>query len=877
MKKTVLLLALATLTLGAKAQLRSVGSVPADLKMSVSELYESDMQRARKYAGGRVKNKQKVQEASYRINKMMSGGHIVYGDPISRLAGRIADTLLVDYPELRSELRFYTVTSPEVNAFATGQGMVFINVGLMAQVENEAQLAFIISHEIIHYYRSHSFETLVGKRKTDKNNKAKIDQVSDNLGDMLHRHARSREMEGEADSLGIALFYLKSPYLRDVTEGVFDVLQYGALPFDDVEFDTTYFNTPHFSLTGCWLDTTHRITSRDDYDDSRSTHPNILSRRHSCAAALSGYYGGEAFVMTTPEEFMALRQMARVECIRQEVIHGQYPRAFYNSWLLLSDTAQMKLPANRVVKRDLETFIAHSLYGNAMFRNRDTSKMDLEAYKEVEGESQQIYYAMLHMTKEEATLAALNNVWKLHKQYPADESLLQMATDLMDDLHKFGKRANMDYSFERPAEQVAQADTEEAQPNAPKSKYDRIKKKRAAQAKNSPTTYALLHLASDEAFTSLLNQHLAGMPKDTTVADTNRIDGMLVFDPSYYIYDFRTEDMKVIKSTKREGVLARRMLDIGSDLAIFGTDFSDAAMHDMTDAEQYNDFLTLCEWSSEFWRTGGEFDMIRFTQPTMDNLLARHNANTVGYAAVLNIENVPGGINFGRDNKEYTGMLVVVVDAQRGKVLTRQTYNDRASDPNVRIDGLLYDSYLLAKYPNVTPKGYLGRRFAVAGGLGLNYGKKSLFYSPWLTTEYATGKRFSLTLSGRYQTAGKKLLGDILICEFGFRSYVQKLSKAPYCDYFGLGVMGAQISPLDKKASAEYGFGLRLSIGHNYVVAKRFLINFEFSYTFCRTPAEIIKKIDDSYRVDERTPSLKDDIASANGFGLRIGIGYLPF
>ena len=89
------------MAVGAKAQLRSVGPVPQDLKLSVQELYEADMQRAKKYAGGRVKNKEQVKEASYRINKMLAGGHIVYGDPISRMVERIADTLLKDYPELR--------------------------------------------------------------------------------------------------------------------------------------------------------------------------------------------------------------------------------------------------------------------------------------------------------------------------------------------------------------------------------------------------------------------------------------------------------------------------------------------------------------------------------------------------------------------------------------------------------------------------------------------------------------------------------------------------------------------------------------------------------------------------------------------------------
>lgn len=98
MKKVVILAAAMLMAAGVTAQLRSVGPVPQDMKMSVDELYEADMQRAKKYAGGRVKNKAQVMEASYRINKMLAGGHIVYGDPMSRMVERIADTLLKDYP-----------------------------------------------------------------------------------------------------------------------------------------------------------------------------------------------------------------------------------------------------------------------------------------------------------------------------------------------------------------------------------------------------------------------------------------------------------------------------------------------------------------------------------------------------------------------------------------------------------------------------------------------------------------------------------------------------------------------------------------------------------------------------------------------------------
>lgn len=907
MRKIIVFMMCFVAVLGAKAQLRSVGAVPADLKMSVKELYEEDLQRARKYIGKRVKNKQEVLEASYQINKMMAGGHIVYGDPISHMIERIADTLLVDYPELRSELRFYTVTSPEVNAFMSGQGMLFVNVGLVAQVENEAQLAFIISHEIIHYYRSHSLEKLVGKNGDKKTKKeASLDDADNGLGDMLRRHARSREMENEADSLGIAMFYLKSPYSREVIDGVFDVLQYSELPFDDVPFDTTCFNTPWFSLTGCWLDTTKSITSRDDYDDRRSTHPNILKRRHACADAIDGYYGGEEYVITTPDEFMKLRQIARVESIRQEVIRGQYPRALYNSWLLLSDTARMDLPANREEKKQLETYFAYALYGNAMFRNRDTNELDTKAYQKVEGESQQLHYALLHMTKEEASLIALHRVWKLHRQYPDDEFFSLMAADLMDDLGAMGKRAPSDYSFTPPAPRdTTVVETPEPQKKEPRGKYDRIKQKRAAHAKQSPTTYALTDLAlSDAEFRSQLQQHLVVASKDTSRADTNRIDGMIVFDPTCLIYDYNSEQMKVKKSASREAELAQHMLDVGKMLNIPGADFSDASMHGMTTDTQYNEFLTLCEWSKEFWRTGGSFDMHRLTQPAMDSLLDRHGANVLNYTVLFNLEGLsdfylgyfllppfwPIALNHTFSGLEYTAMASVIVDARKGKVLSRQGYGYNVADHSDLVDAMLYDSYVRAMRPLENPKGVFGYRFSVAAGASfgpsglqtIKQGLSKFAVTPWASIEYAVGRQYTLVLSGRYHPGyeevkdnNKQTSADMLFLDLGFRRYAHS-SFAPLGRFWGLGLHVAQITPLDKTLEQEYAYGLHISVGRNYILFHRMLLNYEITYSYTMGIKDFMAQLLDDYFSNNDAVRRNDAIFS-NMLTFRLGLGILPF
>ena len=53
------------------------------------------------------------------------------------------------------EFRFFIVEDPEINAASLPDGTLLINTGLLGAIENEAQLAFILSHEMAHVLQVH--------------------------------------------------------------------------------------------------------------------------------------------------------------------------------------------------------------------------------------------------------------------------------------------------------------------------------------------------------------------------------------------------------------------------------------------------------------------------------------------------------------------------------------------------------------------------------------------------------------------------------------------------------------------------------------------------------------------------------------------------
>ncbi len=55
------------------------------------------------------------------------------------------------------EFRFLVVEDPTINAAALPDGTVLVNTGLLGAVDNESQLAFVLSHEISHVLQAHQW------------------------------------------------------------------------------------------------------------------------------------------------------------------------------------------------------------------------------------------------------------------------------------------------------------------------------------------------------------------------------------------------------------------------------------------------------------------------------------------------------------------------------------------------------------------------------------------------------------------------------------------------------------------------------------------------------------------------------------------------
>jgi beta-barrel assembly-enhancing protease len=83
----------------------------------------------------------------------------LYEDPLlEEYLATIGDRLTPDHVKTAGGpgLRFYVLHDPTLNAFAMPNGRVYIHTGLLARLDNEAQLATILGHELTHVDHRHA-------------------------------------------------------------------------------------------------------------------------------------------------------------------------------------------------------------------------------------------------------------------------------------------------------------------------------------------------------------------------------------------------------------------------------------------------------------------------------------------------------------------------------------------------------------------------------------------------------------------------------------------------------------------------------------------------------------------------------------------------
>lgn len=631
------------------------------------------------------------------LKGLVMDGRILYGTPLNDYVNKVADNLLSDDPVMQSKVHIYIVKSPIVNAYSTYNGLVFVTLGILAQVSNESELAFILAHEFAHIEENHIVKYGSSKEKPSGR---------DLLDYYIRVQNTSRNKELTADRVALERYMARTSYSYEIIDDLFDVLQYSDLPFDEVPFPKSLVETDFYQFPeNYFLTNIAPISSRSDEVDTLSTHPNIEKRRAAAADILTGLSNeGRSVFVQSEQLFNEVRDLARFECINYFLTEHQYDHAFYNAYVLLKSH-----PNNKFLNESL----AAAMYGFSKHKNHGVANDVITSYKEIEGEMQQTDYFLSKLTRQESSLLALRLAWKARKNDPDNQYLTEILKDAMKDVFVKNKMKYSDFSdFAMGSQPDSSLLVQPETGNAGGSKYDRIKQQSRPLVfpteKFKTANYMLVDIHQDETFNKMMTA-VVNQAEDDRVMDivTQRepanVKAMMIFTPVYEIPDKVEQSNKASQRLQKSLKTCLRRLKV-DEVAYTAKDVRDFS------TDQFNGFAELQRWKSDYQQSGG-VEMVLYAgkdlklaaaltktstvvmtavQRSKENFLSWDKSNVMAGAVICPYV-LPMAITLLALPHYKTEMYILVTDFQSGETLhaAKEQYSSSMSD--AYLNTFMYD------------------------------------------------------------------------------------------------------------------------------------------------------------------------------------------
>jgi len=668
--------------------LKSSGEVPKKFLTSSTEKYKSEVDKLSTKEKNRIRRTKKefFLESNFIIDDMLLSGKVMFNDPVGIYVNKIVDELLKDDKQLRSQVEVYIIKSNEVNAFTTNNGIIFVTLGLVAQVENEAELAFVLSHELIHFINQHNLNEYVENKDIQS---GRGTYRGTNLDDkLLARSNYSKKQESEADLLGLERF-LKSEYDPSTLEGVFDVMQYSHLPFDELPYKKSFIETANLKFPNSYFLKKTKEIEAEGNDDSLATHPAVKLRREAVMDKLKGIaFKGKKKYIVGEKEFATAQKLCRFEMCNIFLHYREYEAAYYNCYLLMQEE-----PNSLFLKKCL----GKSLYGLSKYANADRYDEAHDDYADIQGSSQQVYYMFDKIKPAELNALAVEYLYTIKKQYPEDKEIAAITTDIFNELPKYYEDKSFFLNTQRPANLDSimakdtldnnkdnhkpidsgndEDDSKSTKTIKKKSKYDKInlevKKKEEEKLltdKSYFIKYAFVDLLKDPAFISDYDNAIESWnkkkredayeeTKEYKRAEAKRLskvkqngvslglNKVVIVNPFYYKVDESNKNspVKLVASENAQKDLNNRVKE---NVSLAGLDYQLIDKKDLTanSADLFNDLSVLNYYVIE----NGKHDNMHFVNYMSDEIQAlpkKYGTNYFDWVGIVSYREHSNGIN----------------------------------------------------------------------------------------------------------------------------------------------------------------------------------------------------------------------------------------
>lgn len=163
-----------------------------------------------------VSEPQEVELGGGIASNLLGAAPLLDHPPLQRYVNRVGRWIALQSERPDLPWQFGVLDDADINAFAAPGGYVFITKGLLARMNNEAELAGVLAHEISHVLRKHHLQALkkgarrelmadlAGEVIKSKGGDERLGKLV-SAGTELYARGLDKEDEFESDRMGVVL------------------------------------------------------------------------------------------------------------------------------------------------------------------------------------------------------------------------------------------------------------------------------------------------------------------------------------------------------------------------------------------------------------------------------------------------------------------------------------------------------------------------------------------------------------------------------------------------------------------------------------------------------------------------------------------------
>lgn len=398
----------AQIDLNTYKRLESKGKLPHFLKTELSTLVKEDQKNKRVHFLDDADEEEFLNLAYQRLVRRFLVGDCIYGDEISNYVEALAKQC---YGSNTSELKgidFVTVNSNSAFVRGVYPGVVFVSTGLIAQVENEAQLAFWILQGI-------------AQVKLNLDQKIYLSDLSANTSNFDQINPLEFAQEVSADSLAFIQFN-QTPFASKECTAAMLVKIYSYLPFEDLFFPRNYFNTSNYFIPEQQFGKKEfPIKTTEEFSDIERKN---LVKRQTLLELKTKNTGTKTYV-NDEQILQRIKDVGRMELVRISMSSGEYVLGVYQIFIL------EKKVKNSIYLDRLKAYAWYNIMAERQTGNLQYNKASLY---NCEGEICHLFHLLQQKKKDEIITLSLRQIYDLHKKHPTDKAISTIYSKMINRL-----------------------------------------------------------------------------------------------------------------------------------------------------------------------------------------------------------------------------------------------------------------------------------------------------------------------------------------------------------------------------------------------------------------------------------------------------------